>query len=82
MIYRERMTHDNTSRDWYIATKRYRALCRSARVNAVHMYTAINNRREGDALALLELQSRFGDKPPKLEVVCPPNGTAVLKVNL
>ena len=31
-------------------------------------------------LALLEPQSRFGDKPLRFEVVCPRNGTAVLKV--
>ena len=30
-------------------------------------------------LSLLGPQSRFGDKPLKLQVVCPPNGTAVLK---
>ena len=30
-------------------------------------------------LTLLEAQSRFGDKPFKLQVVCPQNGTAVLK---
>ena len=28
---------------------------------------------------LLEPQSRFGGKPLKLQVVCPQNGTAVLK---
>ena len=28
-------------------------------------------------LTLLELQYRFGDKPVKLQVVCPQNGTAV-----
>ena len=28
---------------------------------------------------LLELQYRFGDKPPKFRVVCPQNGTAALK---
>ena len=27
----------------------------------------------------LEPQSRFGDKPLKFQVVCPPNGTSVLK---
>ena len=31
------------------------------------------------ALTLLEPQSRFGDKPIKFKVVCPQNGTAVLK---
>ena len=31
------------------------------------------------ALTLLEPQSRFGDKPVKFQVVCPRNGTAVLK---
>ena len=31
------------------------------------------------ALTLLEPQSRFGDKPLKLQVVCPHIGTAVLK---
>ena len=31
------------------------------------------------SLTLLEPQSRFGDKPLKLQVVCPQNGTAVLK---
>ena len=30
-------------------------------------------------LTFLEPQSRFGDKPLKLQVVCPQNGTAVLK---
>ena len=30
-------------------------------------------------LTLLEPQSRFGDKPVKFQVVCPQNGTAVLK---
>ena len=30
-------------------------------------------------LTLLEPQSRFGDKPRKFQVVCPQNGTAVLK---
>ena len=30
-------------------------------------------------LTLLEPQSRFGDKPIKFQVVCPQNGTAVLK---
>ena len=30
-------------------------------------------------LTLLEPQSRFGDKPLNLQVVCPQNGTAVLK---
>ena len=30
-------------------------------------------------LTLLEPQSRFGDKPLKFQVVCPHNGTAVLK---
>ena len=30
-------------------------------------------------LTLLEPQSRFGDQPLKLQVVCPQNGTAVLK---
>ena len=30
-------------------------------------------------LTLLEPQSRFGDKPFKDQVVCPQNGTAVLK---
>ena len=30
-------------------------------------------------LTPLEPQSRFGDKPVKFEVVCPQNGTAVLK---
>ena len=28
---------------------------------------------------LLKLQSRFGDKPLKFQVVCPQNGTALLK---
>ena len=32
-----------------------------------------------DALTPLEPQSRFGDKPLKFQVVCPQNGTAVLK---
>ena len=32
-----------------------------------------------DGLTLLEPQSRFGDKPLKSQVVCPQNGTAVLK---
>ena len=31
------------------------------------------------ALTLLEPQSRFGDKPVKFQVVCPQNGTSVLK---
>ena len=31
------------------------------------------------SLALLEPESRFGDKPFKFQVVCPQNGTAVLK---
>ena len=31
------------------------------------------------ALTLLEPQSHFGDKALKLQVVCPQNGTAVLK---
>ena len=30
-------------------------------------------------LTLLEPQSRFGDKPVKFQVVCPQNGTEVLK---
>ena len=30
-------------------------------------------------LTLLQPQSRFGDKPLKFQVVCPQNGTAVLK---
>ena len=30
-------------------------------------------------LTLLEPQSRFGDKAVKFQVVCPQNGTAVLK---
>ena len=30
-------------------------------------------------LTLLEPQSRFWDKPAKIQVVCPQNGTAVLK---
>ena len=30
------------------------------------------------ALSLLRLQSGVGDKPVKFQVVCPPNGTAVL----
>ena len=30
-------------------------------------------------LTLLDPQSRFGGKPLKLQVVCPQNGTAVLK---
>ena len=30
-------------------------------------------------LTLLEPQSRYGDNRLKLQVVCPPNGTAVLK---
>ena len=33
----------------------------------------------GQALTLLEPQSRFGDKPPKFEVVCPQSRTAFLK---
>ena len=32
-----------------------------------------------DRASLLEPQSRFGDKPLKFQVVCPHNGTAVLK---
>ena len=32
-----------------------------------------------EALTLLDSQSRFGDKPIKLQVVCPQNGAAVLK---
>ena len=31
------------------------------------------------SLTLLGLQSRVGDKPLKVSVVCPQNGTAVLK---
>ena len=31
------------------------------------------------SLTPLEPQSRFGDKPPKFQVVCPQNGTAVLE---
>ena len=31
------------------------------------------------ALTLLEPQSRFGSKPVKFQIVCPQNGTAVLK---
>ena len=31
------------------------------------------------SLTLLEPESRFGDKPFKFQVVCPQNGTAVLK---
>ena len=31
------------------------------------------------ALTLLELQSHFGDKPLKFQVVCPQSGTPVLK---
>ena len=34
---------------------------------------------EQPSLTLLELQSHFGDKPLKFQVVCTPNGTAVLK---
>ena len=30
-------------------------------------------------LTLLEPQSRFGDKPVNFQLVCPQNGTAVLK---
>ena len=30
-------------------------------------------------LTLLEPQSRCGDKPLKFQVICPQNGTAVLK---
>ena len=30
-------------------------------------------------LTPLEPQSRFGDKPVKFQIVCPQNGTAVLK---
>ena len=33
----------------------------------------------GQHLTPLEPQSRFGDKPVKFQVVCPQNGTAVLK---
>ena len=33
----------------------------------------------GEALTLLEPQSRSGDKPVKFQVVLSPNGTAVLK---
>ena len=32
-----------------------------------------------NALTPLEPQSRFGDKLPQFQVVCPQNGTAVLK---
>ena len=32
-----------------------------------------------ESLTLLELQSHFGNKPPESQVVCPQNGTAVLK---
>ena len=35
--------------------------------------------REENDSTLLEPQSRFGDKPVKFQVVCPQNGTAVLK---
>ena len=34
---------------------------------------------EKPSLALLALQSRFGEQPVKFQVVCPQNGTAVLK---
>ena len=39
---------------------------------------ALNARTRYQVLTLLEPQSRFGDKPLKLQVVCPQNGTAVL----
>ena len=37
--------------------------------------------REGNAcfLTLLEPRSRFGDKLPRIRLLCPQNGTAVLK---
>ena len=36
-------------------------------------------RQATTVLTLSEPQSRFGDKPLKYQVVCPQNGTAVLK---
>ena len=38
-----------------------------------------HDKRQYGSLTLLELQSRFGDKPVKFGVICPQNGTAVLK---
>ena len=40
----------------------------------LHTGTAVLN-----GLTLLEPKSRFGDRPVKFQVVCPQNGTAVLK---
>ena len=37
------------------------------------------DRLDTAVISLLELQSRFGDTPLKIQVVCPQNGTAVLK---
>ena len=34
---------------------------------------------QGRALILLEPQSRFGENPLEFQVICPQNGTAVLK---
>ena len=43
------------------------------------IYQNIGSSMYQNVLTLLEPQSRFGDKPVKLEVICPQNGTAVLK---
>ena len=45
------------------------------------MYTKACERATSDVrvLTLVEPQSHFGDKPVKFQVVCPQNGTAVLK---
>ena len=45
---------------------------------SVMAYISAAQRIGGD-LTPLEPQSRFGDKPVKLYVICPQNGTAVLK---
>ena len=47
------------------------------------MNQALNHPHIGEStvfLTLLEPQSRFGDKPFKLQVICPQNGTAVLLI--
>ena len=42
----------------------------------LYLCTPCENR---ELITLLEPQSRFGDQPLKFQVVCPQNGTAVLK---
>ena len=46
--------------------------------NSITVSCRCSRNCSSSSLTLLERQSRFGDKPPKFQVVCPQNGTAVL----